>query len=235
MVQFSPATLSHRHSVTARLRKELATPRSPPAPEPVAPSYDPGDTFRDCPACPEMVVVPAGSFQMGSTDADIRRLVSDEGGEQDWFSDETPRHEVRIGSAFAVGKYEVTRGEYAAFAQATGRGTGDGCYVYTGEKWEQQGSRSWRNPGFNQSDREPVVCVSPDSPSAPGLPSADAVLHADNMTKSASKSRPAISLPVSTPSSASVAISGGVNMSAGSASPSSSPATTACVAKATTR
>jgi len=28
--------------------------------------YKPGETFKDCAECPEMVVVPAGSFMMGS-------------------------------------------------------------------------------------------------------------------------------------------------------------------------
>ena len=41
----------------------------------VACGQSPGDTFRDCPECPEMVEVPAGSFEMGSRlgDDDERR------------------------------------------------------------------------------------------------------------------------------------------------------------------
>ncbi|MBI5165822.1 MAG: SUMF1/EgtB/PvdO family nonheme iron enzyme [Magnetospirillum sp.] len=59
----------------------------------------PGTVFRDCADCPEMVVVPAGSFVMGSDDGD---------------ADEKPVHRVTIGRAFAVGKYEVTQGEWQA-------------------------------------------------------------------------------------------------------------------------
>jgi formylglycine-generating enzyme required for sulfatase activity len=59
----------------------------------------PGDTFRDCADCPEMVVVPAGSFVMG-----------DLSGEGD--IDETPVHDVRINYSFAVGKFEVTQAEW---------------------------------------------------------------------------------------------------------------------------
>ena len=54
----------------------------------------PGKTFKDCADCPEMVVVPAGRFMMGSNNGD---------------SDEKPVHEVTIGRAFAAGKYEVTQ------------------------------------------------------------------------------------------------------------------------------
>lgn len=64
-----------------------------------------GDTFRDCSDCPEMVVVPSGSFRMGSS----------YGG--DW---EKPVHDVRIGYSFAVGKYEVTFGQWDACVSAGG-------------------------------------------------------------------------------------------------------------------
>ncbi|MCY4659491.1 MAG: SUMF1/EgtB/PvdO family nonheme iron enzyme [Acidobacteria bacterium] len=70
---------------------------------------EPGDVFRDCPACPEMVVVPAGRFRMGClTGGDACR------------NDELPVHEVEVAS-FALGVYEVTFEEYDRFAAATGR------------------------------------------------------------------------------------------------------------------
>ena len=62
----------------------------------------PGETFRDCAECPEMVAIPAGSFLMGSPE--------DESGRQ---SDEGPQHSVSI-RAFAVGKYEVTFAQWDA-------------------------------------------------------------------------------------------------------------------------
>lgn len=60
-----------------------------------------GASFRDCPDCPEMVVVPAGSFMMGSP-------ASEEGRRPD----EGPQRKVTIAKAFAVGKYEVTFAEW---------------------------------------------------------------------------------------------------------------------------
>ena len=62
-----------------------------------------GETFRDCPSCPEMVIVPAGSFTMGSP-------ASEEGRDDD----EGPQHRVTISEPFAVGKYEVTFEEWDA-------------------------------------------------------------------------------------------------------------------------
>ncbi|MDE0390693.1 MAG: SUMF1/EgtB/PvdO family nonheme iron enzyme [Rhodospirillales bacterium] len=63
----------------------------------------PGRVFRDCPECPEMVVVPAGSFMMGS--------LRSESGRSD---NEGPQHRVTISEPFAVGRYEVTFAEWDA-------------------------------------------------------------------------------------------------------------------------
>ena len=59
--------------------------------------------FRDCPECPEMVVVPAGEFMMGSP-ATRRAAATDEG----------PQRKVTIAKPFAVGKFEVTFAEWDA-------------------------------------------------------------------------------------------------------------------------
>ncbi len=62
-----------------------------------------GETFKDCTNCPEMVVVPAGSFTMGSPSSEPER-----------FDSEGPQHEVRIAKPFAVGRFEVTFAEWDA-------------------------------------------------------------------------------------------------------------------------
>ncbi len=74
-----------------------------------------GETFRDCPDCPEMVVMPGGSFLMGSPANEAGRDES-----------EGPQRKVHI-REFAAGKYDVTRGQWAAFASATNRPTEGGC------------------------------------------------------------------------------------------------------------
>lgn len=67
---------------------------------------------------------------------------------------------VRIPSqGIAMGKYEVTRGQYAAFVAATGYSSADGCRTWNGLELIEVGG-NWRSPGFNQGDDEPVVCVS---------------------------------------------------------------------------
>ena len=82
-----------------------------PVEEAASGSYAPGDTFRDCGHCPEMVVVPAGTFMMGSPMSEAGRGVN-----------EGPVHEVRIGYQFAVGVYEVTFGEWDACVSGGGCG-----------------------------------------------------------------------------------------------------------------
>jgi formylglycine-generating enzyme required for sulfatase activity len=78
----------------------------------------PGADFRDCGACPEMVVISAGSFAMGSS-AEERPWAATHGGSPGSVADEAPQHQVSLQS-FALGKYDVTRGEYATFVRETG-------------------------------------------------------------------------------------------------------------------
>lgn len=102
----------------------------------------------------EFVMVAGGCFQMGSP-LD----------EKDHQADEGPVHEVCV-DPFLMGKYEVTVGQFKKFAEATGYRTeaeSEGwCYAINsnGSKWEKTSGRSWRDPGFQQADNEPVVCVS---------------------------------------------------------------------------
>lgn len=113
----------------------------------------PGATFRDCPECPEMVVVPAGKFMMGAPPTETGR---------DLQGSEDPRHEVGIGYSFAVGKYEVTRDEYARFVKETGLADPPGCNIHQASPphWPTIEGLSWHNTGFPQTGRDPVVCVS---------------------------------------------------------------------------
>src|SRR5262245_1953559 len=104
--------------------------------------------FKDHEDGPDMVVVPAGEFQMGSPDTEPERLMN-----------EGPRHPVTIAVPFSVGRHAVTRGQFAAFVTATGDEIAGGAYLWTGTDWEFDLRGSWRNPGFAQDDTHPVVCV----------------------------------------------------------------------------
>jgi|CXWL01.1.fsa_nt_gi formylglycine-generating enzyme required for sulfatase activity len=106
--------------------------------------------FRDCADCPEMVVVPRGAYTMGSPASEPNRQ-----------TDESPQHRVSLSAPFAVGKFEVTRGQYEAFTRATGRALGGNCYsVNSSGRWARDANSNWRNPGFSQDEDHPVVCVS---------------------------------------------------------------------------
>ena len=73
--------------------------------------------FRDCAGCPEMVVVPSGHFIMGSSAAE-KAWAATHGVTMEGVADEAPQHEVSVAS-FAMGKYDVTCGEYAVFVRET--------------------------------------------------------------------------------------------------------------------
>ena len=91
------------------VKKEQVAAAAPPAPFKPAEPAMPKDTFRDCSECPEMVVVAAGSFMMGSPAREEGR--SDHEGSQ---------RNVTIARPFAVGKYEVTFAEWDACVAAGG-------------------------------------------------------------------------------------------------------------------
>ncbi|HRF63460.1 MAG TPA: formylglycine-generating enzyme family protein [Candidatus Competibacter sp.] len=104
---------------------------------------------------PEMIVIEAGRFVMGSPANEPGR-----------FEQEGPQREIVVVRPFAIARCETTVAEFRAFVEATGQVTqaekGDGCYVVNekGTDAEQRKDRNWRNPGFPQTDAHPVVCVS---------------------------------------------------------------------------
>jgi formylglycine-generating enzyme required for sulfatase activity len=112
----------------------------------------PKDSFKECTECPEMVVVPAGSFTMGSPD-----------GEKDRFKDEGPQHVVTIGKPFAVGKVQVTVDQFAAFVKESGYQASTKCYKFASTGTSDG---SWRDPGFAQEGSHPVLCVTWDDAKA---------------------------------------------------------------------
>jgi formylglycine-generating enzyme required for sulfatase activity len=127
----------------------------------------PGDVFKDCDDCPEMVVIPMGSFKMGIRPTE-REWYIKQGGKKEGSDRETPLHSVKISYELAVGKFELTRGQYSKFVVDTGRGSGDGCLVIDlpNVEWKKAASRNWRSPGFEQTDDHPVACVSWDDAKA---------------------------------------------------------------------
>jgi formylglycine-generating enzyme required for sulfatase activity len=110
----------------------------------------PTDIFRECEQCPEMVVVPAGEFNMGSPESEVTHK-----------TDEAPRHVVTIAKPFAVGKFPVTMDQFAAFVTETGFVDGK-CEVLEGNRYVVDERRSWRIPGFRgvpQPGTYAAVCL----------------------------------------------------------------------------
>ena len=112
-----------------------------------------GKIFRDCPGCPKMVVIRSGSFDMGSPDSEAGR-----------DKDEGPVHRVNV-ATFALGKTEITRGQFAAFVKKTKYSTGDKCWALEGGKFEER-SGSWRELGYSKDDKHPVACINWDDAQA---------------------------------------------------------------------
>lgn len=110
-----------------------------------------GAVFRDCADCPEMIVVPAGTFTIGSP--------STEAGRQD---DEGPQKMIRIAKPFAAGRYEVTRQQYEAFLRNTNHPVGGNCMTDRRKpgSWALDARTNFHDPGFPQSGLHPAACVS---------------------------------------------------------------------------
>ena len=119
---------------------------------------DEDTTFSDCPDCPVMITIPAGSFMMGTAVED--RVPDHASGKPN--ANEEPQHEVTLAQPFALGKYEITVGQFAAFIEDTGYDASAGCFVLRAGpgRLSVDPDLDWRNPGFEQTDNEPVVCVS---------------------------------------------------------------------------
>jgi formylglycine-generating enzyme required for sulfatase activity len=127
--------------------------------------------FKECPDCPQMVAVPAGSFLMGSPAHEPGR-----------FDAEGPLHRVTI-KAFALGKYDVTSAEFLSFLRDTG---------YQPEPCNPIQNIGWRSPGDGiayapspsqfEPPRWPAVC----------LDWRDAHAYIDWLNKKARAARPAL-------------------------------------------
>ena len=109
------------------------------------------DSFKDGSAGPEMVVIGPGRFFMGEYESESARLK---------YS-----NEEFIQKEFAIGKYEVTVGDFKKFIDSTHYKTeaeiSHSCKALVGKQWQENvAGRNWRTPGFPQTDLHPVVCVS---------------------------------------------------------------------------
>jgi formylglycine-generating enzyme len=118
-------------------------------------SADLRKAFVDCSdSCPIMKKLAAGKFLMGATDAQKKQfsLLPVEG-----LRMGSPR-EVEIEHAFAMSIFDITRKQFAVFVRKTGYRAPADCIGYNQNVWKTE--MNWLHPGFEQSDNDPVVCVS---------------------------------------------------------------------------
>jgi formylglycine-generating enzyme required for sulfatase activity len=122
----------------------------------------PKDTFKDCDKCPEMVIVQAGKFNMGSSDS-----------EQVHDPDERPQHGVKFTTPFAVGRFAVTFEEWDACVADGGCGGhrppdhdwGRGRRPVTNVSWDDANTYTawlsektgWRYRLLSEAEREYVT------------------------------------------------------------------------------
>ena len=105
-----------------------------------------GPALRECPDCPELAVIPAGEFVMGSPP-----------GEPGRFDTEGPQHRVTV-RAFALGKHNVTVGQFLDFLRDTGYQPAP-CNRPLGLSWRSPGQGVAYPPGGVESPHQPAVCV----------------------------------------------------------------------------
>jgi formylglycine-generating enzyme required for sulfatase activity len=95
---------------------------------------------------------PPGSFLMGSPP------------EEEGRSEDEELDRVTLRKGLFLGTGPVTRGQFARFAAESGYTTeaerDGGAMCWVGAQWQKDPRRSWRTPGFEQTDDHPVVCVS---------------------------------------------------------------------------
>jgi formylglycine-generating enzyme required for sulfatase activity len=117
----------------------------------------------------KLTLIPAGEFQMGSTPADVDKVLRfDSRFKKEFAANEQPQHHVRITRPFYLGTFEVTNGEFRRFVDDTAYKTdaeknGKGGRGYTGNEdrpIEQRPNFTWRDWGVEQTDGSPVVNVS---------------------------------------------------------------------------
>jgi formylglycine-generating enzyme required for sulfatase activity/serine/threonine protein kinase len=102
----------------------------------------------------KLAPIPPGKFLMGSPDNETGRRAS-----------EGPQHEVVLTRPFYMSVYDVTVGQFKVFSKETGyltdaeKGIGD-PRLFPDGTWKNDPEATWLNPGFEQTDDHPVVCVS---------------------------------------------------------------------------
>ena len=124
--------------------------------------------FRDCRDCPDMVVLPGGSYLKGSPQDEEGR--SDDRRNHDEDDLEGPGgSQVTVDvPAFAIGAFEITNEQFGAFVKDSGYQMPGGCIadVYGDGKWLSYPEATWQNLGRAFQDNYPASCIGWDAANA---------------------------------------------------------------------
>ena len=125
-------------------------------------------TFRDCEICPEMTVIPAGSYLKGSPQDEPGRFTDERNhDEDDQVGPGGAQVNVSVPS-FALGIYEVTNRQFGEFIRQTGHEMRTGCVAFARRegRWERYPDASWNNTGRPFDNDLPVTCIDWDAANA---------------------------------------------------------------------
>lgn len=111
------------------------------------------EPFRDCEDCPLMVMVPAGTFQMGTAPGGYEAVEP---------TGEMPAVTLRVPTAFAIGAQEITRGQFAVFLERTAAKPPQACRAWVDGRWTVSAGADWQSPAQpeNPEAEHPANCVS---------------------------------------------------------------------------
>lgn len=139
--------------------------------------------FKDCDECPEMVVLPRGSFLMGAgpeyddlgamTGLSMFKDAFIEGIRASFVSNERPARQVDISRTVAIGKYEVTVAEFEAYIHEAGATVGGNCLVRLAESGPEAFKVTGTRAAIDYYGLPHVVGISDGSPRQPGYAARD--------------------------------------------------------------
>ena len=129
--------------------QSLPPPRDPRVDEPplIFRVEDAPAELWDAPEAPPLTIVPGGEYSMGSPTTEVNHQPSE------------ALHRVSLAYPLAVSTCDITRGEFGSFVAETGY-EARGCSIFVEGRFVRDPEADWRSPGFEQSDSDPVVCIS---------------------------------------------------------------------------
>ena len=162
----------NEHSLNEPLLKNPLTnelSQEEPSPKETEPKESLPKEIKSAATGMTLVLVPAGEFTMGSSAEDLNRIGQEiTGFNPKYATQEQPAHSVSISRPFYIGKFEITRGEFAKFVESENYRTiperdGQGGFGYDAnrQKVRAEGPQfTWENPGWTPyDDHHPVVNV----------------------------------------------------------------------------